>query len=266
MIGRKRSAILVLAAMLVNGGLTMIPQAIAAGEQKVGSVDSMIDALAARLLNEPGDAEGWRMLGWSYFNTGRYADSVSAFKHALDLVPDNVDYKSSYAEALVQAAGGRVSPEAVTLFEQVRAAAPKDFRARFYLALVTEQAGKKDEALRQWQALQADAPADAGWLDDVRTHIAGLSRSDAPTVPETVTSDADQQNMVAGMVQRLEERLAASPHDAEGWSRLIRSRVVLNQQALAKAALQKAMAEFADDPVVRLDLATQALDLGLSLE
>src|SRR5690349_13007110 len=34
-------------------------------------VSTMIDRLAARLEQAPDDVRGWRMLGWSYFNTER---------------------------------------------------------------------------------------------------------------------------------------------------------------------------------------------------
>lgn len=39
-----------------------------------GDVDGRIAGLASRLKENPNDAEGWRMLGWSYFNTQRYAN------------------------------------------------------------------------------------------------------------------------------------------------------------------------------------------------
>ena len=78
----------------------------AAAAGGAGQVTDMVSKLAERLKSQPNDAEGWRMLGWSYFNLQNYAQSAEAYKRALALDPGNIDYKSSYAEALVQAAGG----------------------------------------------------------------------------------------------------------------------------------------------------------------
>ena len=71
--------------------------------------------------------------------------------------------------------------------------------------------------------------------------------------------------MIRGMVDGLAERLATSPHDAEGWIRLIRSRMVLKQPDLARDALEKAMAEFATDADVSNRIAETARGLGLAV-
>ena len=74
-----------------------------------GAVDAMIGKLAARLKASPGDADGWRMLGWSYFSTQRYSEAADAYGKAMALEPGNQSYRSAHAEALVQAQGGTVT-------------------------------------------------------------------------------------------------------------------------------------------------------------
>lgn len=239
-----------------------------------GNVDDMIGRLAARLEKEPGDAEGWRMLGWSYFNTQRYDEAAAAYARAVALAPGDLSFASSHAEAMVQAAGGIVTPGAKAEFEDVLAREPKEERSRFYLALATEQAGKSKEALGQWLSLLADAPPEAGWLGDVRSHIADLGTKSGRDVSAALASAAvpdpdaatrgGQQEMIAGMVERLAQRLEAAPHDADGWKRLIRSRAVLHETELASEALRKALAEFAGDPAASLDLANLARELGVT--
>lgn len=46
------------------------------------SVDDVIAKLEAKLAENPEDAEGWRMLGWSYFQTERYAEAATMFRRA----------------------------------------------------------------------------------------------------------------------------------------------------------------------------------------
>jgi hypothetical protein len=66
-------------------------------------VNTMIDHLAARLEITPGDIKGWRMLGWSYFNTGRYEQAATAYAKAVQLDPNSAELKVSYEEAKAKA-------------------------------------------------------------------------------------------------------------------------------------------------------------------
>ena len=226
-----------------------------------GQVNDMVARLAERLKKEPGDAEGWRMLGWSYFNLQAYAQSAEAYKKAIALDPSNMDYKSSYAEALVQAADGSVTPEAQKLIAEVLASDPKEFRARFYRALASEQAGNQEVALDQWLALLQDAPPEARWREDVKARIADLGKATGrdvsaalalPSLPPAQQteplSQSDKDAMVDGMISKLAQKLAANPKDRDGWAMMIRSLTVRGDKAGADKALADALAIFKDDP------------------
>jgi cytochrome c-type biogenesis protein CcmH len=77
------------------------------------------------------------------------------------------------------------------------------------------------------------------------------------------TPPADLTAMVRGMVEGLASRLERSPRDADGWIRLIRSRVVLGEGELAKQALAHGLAAFADDVPIRSRIAAAAQELGV---
>jgi tetratricopeptide (TPR) repeat protein len=62
-------------------------------------VDTMIDRLVERLDKDPGNADGWRMLGWSHLNTGKAAEAVKAYEKAVALAPSNAEFATSLAEA-----------------------------------------------------------------------------------------------------------------------------------------------------------------------
>jgi cytochrome c-type biogenesis protein CcmH len=53
--------------------------------------------------------------------------------------------------------------------------------------------------------------------------------------------------MIAGMVESLAARLDGDPGDANGWARLIRSYMVLDRVADARAALVRARSALASD-------------------
>jgi cytochrome c-type biogenesis protein CcmH len=225
-----------------------------------GQVETMITKLQARLQTNPKDAEGWRMLGWAQFNTQHFAASAEAYAKALELDPANIDYKSAYAESLVQSAEGVVTPKAQALIAEVLAKDPKEYRARFYDALAHEQAGDQNGALDRWMGLLADAPADANWRDDVKQRVVNLGKSTgrdvaaATTLPKlegaapTKPLAADEKNaMVAGMIAKLATKLEANPKDRDGWAMMIRSLAVTGDKKGAEDALNKATEIFKGD-------------------
>jgi cytochrome c-type biogenesis protein CcmH len=242
-----------------------------------GQVDDLVAGLAKRLAGNPNDAEGWRMLGWSYFNMQRYEESAGAYEKAMTLAPENPDYKAAYAESLVQAADGIVVPKAGAIFSEVLKKNPQEMRSRFYEALALEQSGGLADALDKWIALMSDAPEDAGWLQDVRQRISDLGAktgrdvknvlADAPAAsgtPDTAgLAGADQKAVIDGMIGKLAAKLEADPKDRDGWAMMIRSLKVKGDEEGARSALAKASEVFADDPGTRMQIVALAKSLGV---
>lgn len=253
-------------------------------------VEAMTQRLAARLEQEPGDVEGWRMLGWSYLNMGRYADAAVAYGRAAALALDNADLQSSHGEALTRAAKGLVTPDALTAFRRAIAADPRDPRARFFLGLSKEQSGDPQGALADWITIIETAPADAEWLPGLRARATELAQSLGQSLPEAAASGAepvvpdttgnagpteaeiaavqqlspeDQQAMIVSMVEGLAQRLEQDPNDLDGWLMLARSRKVLGQDDAARAAVQRAREVFVDAPFAQQKIAATAQQLGL---
>ncbi len=136
-----------------------------------GEVAQLVSGLEAKMQATPDDPEGWRMLGWSYFQTGRYADAVKAYGRAIALKPDGPGYQSAYGEALVQEAGGQVTPAAVAAFEQAARQDGADARARYFLAVRKAEGGDRKGGIEDMLKLLADSPADAPWLPQLRQVI-----------------------------------------------------------------------------------------------
>ncbi len=250
-----------------------------AAGQNLGDVDSMIAKLAERLKTDTNDGEGFRMLGWSYVNTGRAAEAIPAYKRAVELLPGRADVHAGYGEALVGAANDRVTPEAKTAFDKAVALDPKEPRARFFLALHKAQNGNENAALDEWIALANEMDAGLPWQPDLRQRaqkladklgidIAGRLKSapsatpmsqgnggfitngpDAATVAAADKMPTDQRNaMIDGMVEGLATKLRSNPDNIDGWIKLIRSRVVLKQTQKAKVDVSTARKVFAGQP------------------
>ena len=136
-----------------------------------GEVAQLITGLEQKMQANPQDPEGWRMLGWSYFQTGRYGDAAKAYARAIALNPDGVGYNSAYGEALVQEAGGQVTPAAAAAFAKAAAQDGADARARYFLGVRKAETGDRKGAVEDWLKLLADSPADAPWLPQLRQMI-----------------------------------------------------------------------------------------------
>ena len=80
------------------------PASTVAAGKLLPDVNTMIERLEARLETTPKDIKGWRMLGWSYFHTGRYKQAATALARAVELDPNSAELKLAYEEAKAKAA------------------------------------------------------------------------------------------------------------------------------------------------------------------
>ena len=253
---------------------------------KLDDVDTMISRLEARLKQNPNDGEGFRMLGWSFQNTGRPAEAVLAYANAVKLLPKRADVQAGYGEALVSVAGDKVTAEAKSHFDEALRLDPKEPRARFFASLYKAQNGNERAALDEWVALSNSATPDQPWQADIRQRIAKLAAklgvdvsarltsaanpataSDDPTAAQMAAARAlpvdQQQSMIDGMVNGLAAKLQSNPDDIDGWLKLLRSRVVLKDTGRAKNDLAMARKTFAKQPAKLSRVNALATELGL---
>ena len=228
------------------------------------------------------------MVGWAYAQNGDAAESARAYRKATEIEPDNGENWSSLGEAL-QTPSQQVVAEAAEAFARAIKLNPADPRARYYLAVQKDLGGDHRGAVDDWIALLRDTPPGAPWEADLRRNIdqvAARNKIDlAGRLPQpgtTATATAgipgpsqeqlaaassippgQQDAMVQAMVQRLADRLKANPKDADGWIRMMRSRMVLNQPEQAKAALNAGTTALAGDAAAQGRLKSAAAELGV---
>lgn len=139
----------------------------------------LVDQLAARMANEPDNAEGWALLARSYRQMDRYDDALEAYRHLLSLNPAGAEAYANYGEMLVTTAGGGVSPEAKQAFMTALTRDRDDPRSRFYVGLAYAQEGDARSAIAIWRDLTAGAPEGAPWLEMVRGQMFEVAQSAA---------------------------------------------------------------------------------------
>ena len=235
-------------------------------------------------------AKDWRMVGWAYLENGDAEQSAAAYRKAAELEPANPENWSSLGEAL-QVASRTVVPEAEQAFGKALKLNPADPRARYFLAVQKDLKGDHKGAIEDWLAFLKDTPLGAPWEADLRRNIeqtaakhridiagrmpapgatggsAATSGIPGPTPEQMAAASSippgQQDQMVRGMVDGLAERLKRNPKDAEGWIRLMRSRMVLGETDAAAAALRSGLQAFGGDAATQGRLRSAAAELGV---
>lgn len=156
-------------------------------------IQRMISALAERLKAEPGNAEGWLMLGRSYTALGRYRDAAMAFRKAVDLLPGNANLLADLADVLAMDQGRRLAGEPARLIQQALDADPRHVKALALAGSVAFETKDYSAARGYWERLAVLVPADSEMARSVRGSIAEASQleSGAPAAaPATVQAAA----------------------------------------------------------------------------
>jgi cytochrome c-type biogenesis protein CcmH len=240
-------------------------------ERLADDLNSLEEKLAARLAVEPDDGDGWRLLGRARQELGRYGEAAAAYARAAEIQPQDGDLRAYEGETLVFEAEGTVTPRARAAFDAALRLDPEIPAARYYLGLAHFQAGEYREAYDRWLSLaRASGPA-APWLADLQKDLnraakaAGIEPeqvahedgSVGPTAQDMVDADAlsdeERTAFVAGMIERLAEKLRENPDDADGWIRLGRAKTVLGDFVAAADAFGKAAELRPDDLAAQLD-------------
>ncbi len=242
-------------------------EALSASPLSDSDLETSIDQLAIRLQREPGDLEGWALLGRSYMALGRYSEAVEAFQRGVSILPDNSTLLGALGEAMVLSAGGYVTPAALEIMSAAVAINPIEPASLYYLGVAKLQSGDERGAFDLWLRLARNTPSDTPWLNEVMGRLQDvavslninlssylpsktqdLARVDmVTTVPlgeEELAAAAEmtaeqRREMIEGMVEQLAARLENDSSDKAGWQRLIRSYEVLGKTAEAAWARKK---------------------------
>jgi cytochrome c-type biogenesis protein CcmH len=252
-----------------NPSLPAVPlsQRMAEAEEK-GDYEALIVKVEQHLAQNPDDLDGWKVLAPAYARGLRWVDAVEAHRNIVRLSPPDAAAIADYGEAMVMAGQGIVSADAHEVFGKALALDPKLPKARFFDALALKQEGKTGEAKAAFEAFLKETPHDAPWRPMLLAEMQDLGAKppalDSKTMADVQSmSPEDQQAMIRSMVDGLEEKLAANPDDLDGWLRLIRSRAVLGDTAKAKAAYDKALAQYSGNADALAQIATLGKEVNI---
>ncbi len=232
---------------------------------------ALIEQLRAAMKERPDDPQGLALLAE---HEARLGNALAAKEAQARLIALRGDAASAgdharLAALMVEAAGGTITREAEIELAAALKLDPRDPQARYIAGLLQIQNGRPDRAFPIWANLLAETPADAPWSAPIRALIMDLAwlagepnytppdPAQAMPLPgpdaaameaaEDMTPEA-REEMIAGMVAGLENRLATQGGTPEEWARLIAALGVQGQNDRARAIWHEAHTRFATNP------------------
>jgi len=269
--------LLALALYLAQGSPSMPSNPFAArtdAAKEQAELQRMIAKVEERLRAAPEDGKGWEVIAPVYLKLGRFRDAQTAYANAARLQGETVKLLAGIAEASIFASDGVVTEEARAAYEKILKLEPGRVEARFWLAMAKEQDGRLADALADYDALLKGAPPEAPYrpplnlrIKEVSARIAAAADKIGPTLADIEAaaklSPQQRQQMIAGMVDGLAQRLKSNGKDLPGWLRLLNAYAVLGRTDDARKALAEARRNFDGDARALADLSKLAATLGL---
>lgn len=202
------------------------------------------------------------LLGQTYMRMGRYADAAAAMGSVIGRDDASSAILSQYAEALIAAEDGIVTPQARNAVRRAREMDPSNPAASYYEAVALDQAGDSEQAHDLLVSSLEQAAGPAPWMEifvaqanrigdsigrapvDLATFAPLAGGAPRPTEGDVAAasemSEADRAAFIRSMVGRLASRLADNPDDLDGWLRLGNAYRVLGETDKAREAFLSA--------------------------
>ncbi len=292
--GSGRAAILIAAVFVPLAGFGLysyvgapdvpaVPFAERAVEQDdAAQLNRLIAELVSRLESDPdgGETRGWELLATTYMNQGRPSDAAAAYARIIDRPDATSATFSQYAEALITAERGTVTPLASRVIARAEQLDPDNPAASYYRAIERDQAGETAMARSLLLDRIAREGQPAPWMPtflqtanqmgaSIGLEPAQLPEFSGPRGPsqEDIAAASDmtveeRQDFIRSMVDGLEARLQDEPDNLDGWLQLARALTVLEETDRALKAFQGAQPLVAELPAD--DPRRQAVEQGLA--
>lgn len=150
----------------------MVPNAAGPnGDPSQQRIEANVASLAKRLEQNPGDADGWKMLARSYTSLGRYDEANAAYAKASTLKPNDADLLADYAFTLSMTSGQKLQGQPVELVNKALQLDPENPKALELAGIAAFEAGDYRRAIDYWQKLMTRVPANSEVAESLSQRI-----------------------------------------------------------------------------------------------
>lgn len=144
------------------------------GEFGVIRSETALQELEAKLAKNPENPDGWLVLGRSYAELQRYPDAVRAYKKLVELVPNEAQIWTNYADALAMSNNQSLLGEPTKLIDKALALDPENVTALALGGSAAMERGDYVAAVTHWQKLLSLLPPD---YQDIQMIKDGLAQA-----------------------------------------------------------------------------------------
>lgn len=124
-------------------------------EERQEMIRGMVEGLAERLEENPGDLAGWLRLGRAQAVLGELDKSADAYGRAVALSPDSVRVLTLYTMAVLRLRNpdDPLDPDLLRLFDRLHTLEPRHPLALYYLGRYAFERGREAEGKAYWRKL-----------------------------------------------------------------------------------------------------------------
>lgn len=148
-------------------------------EDRNAMIRGMVENLATRLQDNPGDVDGWLRLARAREVLGEGDAAREALRRAVAAAPDRIDARLALAFSLAGATVTSTDPmpsEAVAEFGAILERAPDHPQALWFTGRGAYEVGDKATAATRWKRLLALLPPDSAEARELTERLASLNR------------------------------------------------------------------------------------------
>ena len=160
------------------------------------SVEAMVASLAARLDEDPANAEGWLLLARSQVVLERFDAALAAFERAHELLGDDPSLLTDWAEAEAGHAGSRFPASALDRLDRALELDPDHEKALWLGGFAAAQDRRTDIAVARWERLLA-RQAPGSREESILTELLAQVRGEGDATP-AAGSEATGPTAAAG--------------------------------------------------------------------
>jgi cytochrome c-type biogenesis protein CcmH len=167
----------------------------AGAEDGLPPLDVLVEKLEQRMQQNPQDAEGWIMLGRTYFAMRDTEKAENALERAYALMPEDTQVILAYAEALAANAGNTLEGRPAELIAEALKLDPSDPTARWLSGMAAFQRGQFSAASVAWKQSLAQLDPNSEEAAELRGLIAEAEqRAGVPSEARVADASGPQAN------------------------------------------------------------------------
>ncbi len=187
-------------------------------------MDAAIGSLRAKLEKNPGDADGWLLLGRAYQSVERNDEGGKAFQKAYELAPDRPAIEIAYAESLaLTSTTRRIDGKPLQMIHHAMKSDPENQDGLWLIGMSDYQNGRYAEAIVSWEKIRKQLGPDSDVLEsvnnmigDAQAHLRGEPTAGAATagaLGDAVAATAGGPRMQVRVMLAKKHEGQASPGD-----------------------------------------------------